>query len=97
MHFGLNNVGATYQWCMQACLKDQIGRNIEVYVDDIVVKTNKVDSSLDDLRETFKTLTTIASSSTRRSALSEYPPDSSWDISSLSEGLKVIQRRLTQS
>jgi hypothetical protein len=54
--FGLKNARATYQWCMQACLKDQIGCNIEVYVDDIVAKTNEVDSLLNDLRETFKNL-----------------------------------------
>jgi hypothetical protein len=41
---------------MQACLKNQIGWNIEVYIDDIVVKTNKADSLLDDLRETFNNL-----------------------------------------
>jgi hypothetical protein len=49
MPFGLKNAGATYQRCMQACLKEQIGRNIEVYVDDIVIKTAKADSLLDDL------------------------------------------------
>jgi hypothetical protein len=49
MPFGLKNVGATYQWCMQACLKEQIGRNIEVYVNDIVIKTAKADNLLDDL------------------------------------------------
>jgi hypothetical protein len=56
MPFGLKNAGATYQRCMQACLKEQIGRNIEVYVDDIVIKTTKADSLLDDLRETFANL-----------------------------------------
>jgi hypothetical protein len=56
MPFGLKNAGATYQQCMQACLKEQIGRNIEVYVDDIVIKTVKADSLLDDLRETFANL-----------------------------------------
>jgi hypothetical protein len=56
MPFGLKNAGATYQRCMQACLKEQIGRNIEVYVDDIIIKTAKADSLLDDLRETFANL-----------------------------------------
>jgi hypothetical protein len=44
MPFGLKNVEATYQRCMQACLKEQIGRNIEVYVDDIVIKSTKANS-----------------------------------------------------
>jgi hypothetical protein len=39
MPFGLKNAGATYQWCTQACLKKQIGRNIEVYIDDILIKS----------------------------------------------------------
>ena len=41
MSFGLKNAGATYQQCMQACLRAQIGCNLEVYVDDIVVKSKK--------------------------------------------------------
>jgi hypothetical protein len=56
MPFGLKNAGATYQRCMQACLKEQIGRNIEVYVEDIIIKMAKADSLLDDLRETFANL-----------------------------------------
>jgi hypothetical protein len=56
MSFGPKNASATYQRCMQVCLKDQINRNIEVYVDKIEVKTNKVDSLLDNLHETLKNL-----------------------------------------
>jgi hypothetical protein len=56
MPFGLKNAGATYQRCMQACLREQIGCNIEVYVNDIVIKSTKADSLLDDLRETFANL-----------------------------------------
>jgi hypothetical protein len=56
MPFGLKNTGATYQRCMQACLKQQIGRNAEVYIDDIVIKSAKADSLLDDLWETFANL-----------------------------------------
>jgi hypothetical protein len=41
---------------MQACLKEQIGRNIKVYVDDIVIKSSKADNFLKDLRETFANL-----------------------------------------
>jgi hypothetical protein len=56
MPFGLKNTGATYQRCMQACLKEQIGRNIKVYIDDIVIKSAKADNLLDDLRKTFANL-----------------------------------------
>src|SRR3954451_19268010 len=41
---------------MQACLMEQIGRNVQVYVDDIVIKTYKAAILLDDLRETFAAL-----------------------------------------
>ena len=41
MTFGLRNAGATFQRCMQKCLLKQLGRNAHVYVDDIVVKTEK--------------------------------------------------------
>ena len=34
----------------------QIGRNMEVYVDDMLVKSKKVESHLDDLKETFEML-----------------------------------------
>src|SRR3954463_7960419 len=47
---------ATYQRVMQACLKEQIGRNVQVYVEDIVIKTYKADTLLDDLRQTFTAL-----------------------------------------
>jgi hypothetical protein len=56
MPFRLKNAGGTYQRCMQACLKEQIGRNVEVYVDDIVIKSAKANSLLDNLRETFSNL-----------------------------------------
>jgi hypothetical protein len=38
MSLGLKNVGATYQQCMQSCFEGQIGRNLEVYVDGIIIK-----------------------------------------------------------
>src|SRR3954471_14124276 len=56
MPLGLKNAGATYQRMMQACLRDQIGRNVQVYVDDIIIKTYSANTLLDDLRETFAAL-----------------------------------------
>src|SRR3954469_2914975 len=41
---------------MQACLENQIGRNIQVYVDDIVIKTREAKTLIDDLCETFDNL-----------------------------------------
>ncbi|KAK1680447.1 hypothetical protein QYE76_041295 [Lolium multiflorum] len=51
-----NNSGATYQRTMQRCLKDQIGRNVHPYVDDIAVMTQKGSDLLSDLKETFDNL-----------------------------------------
>jgi hypothetical protein len=48
--------GATYQRCMQSYFKEQIGRNLEVYVDDIVVKTRQSNSLILNLEETFTNL-----------------------------------------
>ena len=56
MSFRLKNVGATFQRCMQKCLLPQLGKNIHVYVDDIVVKTKQHLTLLDDLKETFANL-----------------------------------------
>jgi hypothetical protein len=56
MSFGLRNAGATYQRCMQHVFGDHIGRTIEAYVDDIVVKTRKADDLVNDLRVAFDCL-----------------------------------------
>src|SRR4051812_49041679 len=56
MTFGLKNTGATYQLCMQECLASQIGRNIHVYIDDVVVKSARQGDLLADLAETFANL-----------------------------------------
>src|SRR4051812_29806013 len=56
MPFRLMNAGATYQRMMQACVREQIGNNVQVYVDDIIIKTYKEDTLLDDLKETFRSL-----------------------------------------
>jgi hypothetical protein len=53
MPFGLKNAGATYQRMMQNCLGSQIGRNIQVYIDDVVITTRKEESLISDLAETF--------------------------------------------
>jgi hypothetical protein len=53
MSFGLRNVGATYQRCMPHVFGDHIGRTVEAYVDDIVMKTRKADDLVGDLRIAF--------------------------------------------
>ncbi|XP_015947314.1 uncharacterized protein LOC107472290 [Arachis duranensis] len=53
MPFGLKNAGATYQRLMDKVFAKQIGRNIEVYVDDMVAKTKIGDNHISDLTEIF--------------------------------------------
>ena len=43
MLFGLKNMGAMYQKCMLKCFGDLIGRTIEAYIDNIVVKSKWAD------------------------------------------------------
>jgi hypothetical protein len=56
MTFGLKNIGATYQKAIQKCLKTQIRKNVEAYVDNVVVKTTEEDKLIVDLTETFANL-----------------------------------------
>ena len=53
MLFGLKNAGATYQRMMSQVFKEQIGRILEVYIDNMIVKTPEDKDPVVDLRETF--------------------------------------------
>nr|ABF98607.1 retrotransposon protein, putative, unclassified [Oryza sativa Japonica Group] len=56
MPFGLKNAGPTFQRTTRISLGSQIGRNVEAYVDDLVVKTRNQETLLSDLAETFESL-----------------------------------------
>ena len=56
MLFGLKNAGATCQCYMLKCFRDLIGRTIEAYVDDIVVKSKHANHLVVDLEQTFAKL-----------------------------------------
>ncbi|GJZ95895.1 reverse transcriptase domain-containing protein [Tanacetum coccineum] len=59
MPFGLRNAGATYQRLVDKTFYEKIGRNLEVYVDDLVIKSCTEDEVVCDIEETFKTLRKI--------------------------------------
>ncbi|GJX31368.1 reverse transcriptase domain-containing protein [Tanacetum coccineum] len=59
MPFGLKNVGSTYQRLVDKAFQRQIGRNLEVYVDDLVIKSHTEEEIIRDITETFKTLRQI--------------------------------------
>ncbi|GJX20450.1 hypothetical protein Tco_0223127 [Tanacetum coccineum] len=54
MPFGLKNVGATYQRLVDKAFDRQIGRNLEIYVDDLVIKSHTETELLRDIEETFQ-------------------------------------------
>ncbi|KAL0394684.1 UNVERIFIED_CONTAM: putative protein K02A2.6 [Sesamum latifolium] len=54
MPFGLKNTGVTYQRAMQRIFDDMLHKNIECYVDDLVVKSKKREDHLYDLRKVFE-------------------------------------------
>ncbi|GAA0146110.1 hypothetical protein LIER_06139 [Lithospermum erythrorhizon] len=53
MSFGLKNAGATYQRMVKTIFEPQIGRNIEIYVDDMLVKRKVRGKHLENLGKTF--------------------------------------------
>ncbi|KAM2151694.1 hypothetical protein ACFX1R_046118 [Malus domestica] len=58
MPFGLKNVGTTYQRLVNSMFAKQIGKCMEVYVDDMLVKSKHVDQHIANLSETFTILKT---------------------------------------
>nr|XP_043630179.1 uncharacterized protein LOC122601489 [Erigeron canadensis] len=59
MPFGLKNARATYQRLVDKAFGGQIGRNLEAYVDDMVIKSINEEDMFLDIEETFKTLRSI--------------------------------------
>ena len=56
MPFGLKNTGSTYQRMMTKVFEPQLGKNIEIYIDDLVVKSKLESEHVNDLGNIFKIL-----------------------------------------
>ena len=56
MPFGLKNVGATYQRMITKMFESQLGKNIEIYIDDLVVKSKTESRHVNDLEDIFRIL-----------------------------------------
>ena len=56
MPFGLKNASSTYQRMITRMFEPQLGKNIEIYVDDMVVKSKVVSEHLGDLDDIFDVL-----------------------------------------
>jgi hypothetical protein len=50
MTFGLKNAGITYQRAMNLIFHDLLGIVLEIYIDDVIVKSDSMNNHLDDLR-----------------------------------------------
>ena len=56
MPFGLKNAGVTYQRAMVTLFHDMMHKKIKVYVDDLIAKSQKDESHVENLRKLFKRL-----------------------------------------
>ena len=56
MSFGLKNAGATYQRMMTRMFREKIGCTVEVYINDMVVKSKQEPQHVEDLRGVFEVL-----------------------------------------
>ena len=54
--FGLKNIGAIYQWLVNKVFIDHIDQNMEVYIDDMLIKSFKEVDNIKDLGEAFNIL-----------------------------------------
>ena len=56
MPFGLKNAGSTYQKMMTRMFEPQLGKNVKVYIDDMVVKSKVESEHVNDLGSIFEVL-----------------------------------------
>ncbi|KAL0416725.1 UNVERIFIED_CONTAM: hypothetical protein Slati_3504400 [Sesamum latifolium] len=82
--FRLKNAGATYQKLVDKIFRPQLGRNMEVYVDDMLVKSKEALNHVKDLEETFTVL--------RKYRLKLNPGKCAFGVSGRFLGFKVTQR-----
>ncbi|GJS01217.1 reverse transcriptase domain-containing protein [Tanacetum coccineum] len=59
MPFGLKNAGATYQRLVDSAFQTQLGRNLEAYIDYMVIKSKSEQDMITDIAETFDKLRRI--------------------------------------
>ncbi|GJT21640.1 reverse transcriptase domain-containing protein [Tanacetum coccineum] len=102
MPFGLRNAGATYQRLVDKAFHKQIGKNLEVYVDDLVIKIRTEDEIVRDIEETFKTLREINMKLNPKKykvdvVLSLPSPKCLKDVQKLNEKLASLNRFLAKS
>jgi len=78
MSFGLKNVGVTYQRLMDRIFKEQIDRSMEVYVDNMVVKSQRIEDHVRDLKEVFHQVRKYNMRLNPEKCVFGVPPINSW-------------------
>ncbi|KAI9152951.1 hypothetical protein LWI28_003496 [Acer negundo] len=71
MSFGLKNAGATYQCLVNKLFKPQIGRSMEVYIDDMITKSSATDQHSKDLSQTFQLYLAVSETATSGALVNE--------------------------
>ncbi|GKA13926.1 reverse transcriptase domain-containing protein [Tanacetum coccineum] len=93
MPFGLNNAGATYQRLVDTAFQSQIGRNLEAYVDDMVIKSNDEKVLIADIAKTFDNLLRI---NMKYAIPLDFKGDAEpeWKVSCVKEVLVLVPRKI---
>ncbi|GJW60747.1 reverse transcriptase domain-containing protein [Tanacetum coccineum] len=98
MPFSLKNASATYQRLVDKAFDNQVGRNIEVYVDDLVIKSHTESEMLRDIDETFRTPEGIKQCPDKTEAVLQLPsPRTIKEVQSLNGKLASLNRFLSKS
>nr|GEX88378.1 reverse transcriptase domain-containing protein [Tanacetum cinerariifolium] len=94
MSFGLKNTGATYQQLVDKAFEKQIGQNLKVYVDDLVIKSHAEHEILRDVEETFRNLKRINMKLNRKNVRSVRKKVHSWAMWSACKESRHVQIKL---
>jgi ribonuclease HI len=95
MPFGLNNAGATFQRCMRRVFGELIGRIIEAYDDDIIVKSKKTGDLVPDLTEVFEKLRQHAAKLNPRKCIFRVPRGMLLSFVMLERGIKANPEKIS--
>ncbi|GJW95945.1 reverse transcriptase domain-containing protein [Tanacetum coccineum] len=90
MPFGLRNAGATYQHLVYKAFQKQIDKNLEVYADDLVIKSRTKQEIIRDIKESFRTLREINMKLNPKNAPSGWRRACSWDTRFLSKSAEKL-------
>ncbi|GJS81797.1 reverse transcriptase domain-containing protein [Tanacetum coccineum] len=103
MPFGLKNAGATYQRLVDKAFNSQVGRNVEVYVDDLVIKSYTEAEMLRDVDETFRTRDKTMPRQNRGCAVTSVPMDNQrglepqWEVGQSGTNLQATKTALVRA